>query len=150
MEKVKERKPGKFALFCEGPSRTKQAFKDACDINHIVKKFMKDGLISHVNSRQGMYADISSVVDYQKAQNLVLKANRLFSELPSELRDRFKNEPQNFLQFMSDPKNKGAAIEMGLLPAEKPAEPRPGPTAPDPPPKVASPEGEPAKQVPKK
>ena len=40
------------------PSLTKQSFKDECNINNIMSKYMKDGLIGHVNKHQGRYDDL--------------------------------------------------------------------------------------------
>ena len=38
-----------------GPSRTKQAFKEECDVNNILRKYEKTGLITHVAAYKGRY-----------------------------------------------------------------------------------------------
>ena len=53
------------------PSRTKQAFKQECDINHIMKKFKKVAGSEFLNQYQGylggQFGDFSEVVDYRTA-----------------------------------------------------------------------------------
>ena len=37
-------------LYCEDVSLTKQSFKDECDINNIMNKWVKNGILTHVDS----------------------------------------------------------------------------------------------------
>lgn len=111
-----------------GPSRTKQSFKDECDINNILKKFQKTGLLTHVAQYQGQYQDLPSDLDFQASINQVLAAQAAFSSLPSSIRARFENDPARFLEFVGNPANEKEMVEMGL------AKPRPDAPAPDEPP----------------
>lgn len=97
-----------------GLSRTKQSFKKECDINFILAKYRKTGLIDHLNTYQGNYSDLSNPVDYQTAMNIIINADMAFSTLPSEIRSKFNNDPHAFLTFVSDPKNEDSMIELGL------------------------------------
>jgi phage internal scaffolding protein len=108
-----------------GESRTQQQFKDACDINKIIARVKKGGLIDHVNTYQGNYADLTDVPSYQDAMNKIIQANDCFMTLPSDLRKKFDNNPQEFLAFVADPSNHDAMVELGLIsaPAEAPAPP---------------------------
>ena len=45
-------------------SRTKQAFKDECDVNLIADRWIRTGQISHVNNAQGVFANFDDVDDY--------------------------------------------------------------------------------------
>lgn len=96
------------------PSMTKQEFRDECDINNIMSKYQRDGLLLHVNKYQGEYADVTGAVDYHTAQNTVLAAQNAFMSVPSELRAVFDNDPGKFLSFVTDPANKEKLYEMGL------------------------------------
>ena len=40
----------------------------------------------------------------------------MFDNLPSDVRNRFNNNPAQLLDFVADPENKEEAIELGLLP----------------------------------
>ena len=97
-----------------GKSSTKQSFKDECDINNILGKFRKTGLLEHVAVHQGDYRDLSEPTDYQTALNIVLSANAAFESLPSDIRKDFGNNPAAFLEFVDNPDNADKLVEMGL------------------------------------
>lgn len=105
------------------PSLTKRSFKNECDINIIMSKFEKTGLISHHNAQQGQYGNFIGAPDYHHAMNLIIQANEMFASLPSKIRARFNNDPSEFLSFAQDPENTEEMIKLGLKHAEKPAEP---------------------------
>lgn len=125
-----------------GSSRTKQSFKDECDINVIVAKYIRTGVIDprSLNAREAMFADVTDVPSYQEALNVVRAAQEGFEALPAKIRDRFENDPAQLLGFMGDPKNEAEAIELGLItgpetPSAPPSTPPTAPTAPPAPPK---------------
>lgn len=103
--------------------RTEQHHKQACDINHILKRYDRDGVITHVTQAKAMYGDFSEINEYQESLNLVIKSKESFMELPSAIRQRFHNDPGEFLEFVTDPSNLDQMIEMGL--AEAPIDPQP-------------------------
>lgn len=96
------------------PSRAKQSFKEECDINRIVRKYQKDGVISHLNRFGGEYKDVTGAVDFHTANNIVLKAQETFMSLPSSVRQQFDNDPGAFMDFVHDPANEDKMVEMGL------------------------------------
>ena len=107
-----------FATVVDPLSLTKQSFKDECDINNLVSRWQQSGSVgSSFNSNSGMFADVSEVPDYHTALNIVLSAQKAFSDLPSPVRDRFKNDPGEFLSFFSDPANHDEAVSLGLTTA---------------------------------
>lgn len=101
------------------PSLTKQAFKEECDINAIMAKYEKTGLLDHVNKVQGNFGDFSEITDYQSALNAVMDANDRFNGLPAHLRAQFQNDPAQFINFVSDDKNYDKAIELDLIDEDK-------------------------------
>lgn len=95
--------------------RTKGSFKDEVDINTIVARGIKSGLISHVNENAGSYGDFSGFTDYHQAMNKVTAAQESFDRLPANIRSRFQNDAGEFIEFLSDPKgNMEEMIELGL------------------------------------
>lgn len=98
------------------PSMARQEFRDQCDINNILKQFKRTGIISHISAQQaqGSYEDLPDPMEYQDALNAVLIAQESFATLPSKVRNRFENDPQAFLAFMSDPKNAEEMYDLGL------------------------------------
>lgn len=124
MTKTKIRRPydassGSSITFPE-KTMTKQAFKDECDINNIMSKYQKTGLIEHVQNVQGSYGDFTSVQDYQLSLNQVIAAQEAFDQLPAKIRERFANDPSHLMSFLGDEKNRDEAIRLGLLEAPEP------------------------------
>lgn len=99
------------------PSMTKQSFKDECDINRIIKQFSATGMATHISERaaKGAYVDLPDSVDFQEALHTVAAAEAAFMSLPSKIRDRFVNDPEQFLAFLHNPSNEAEARELGLL-----------------------------------
>lgn len=93
---------------------TEQSHKDLCDVNKIIKKYDKTGLISHVQKIEAKYGNLSGA-DFQQMQNKIAGAISMFNALPSEIRGTFDNSPATFLNFMDNPDNRNKAIEMGLI-----------------------------------
>lgn len=95
--------------------RTKQSFKAECDINNIMARYLKTGVLEHVRQNVGQYLDVTGA-DFQAAQELVAGAHSMFHSLPSAIRTKFDNDPAEFLEFMENPRNAEEARELGLLP----------------------------------
>lgn len=96
-----------------GLSRTKQSFKNECDVNNILKNYNKTGVMPE-NFNPGEYRDLDGT-DYQEYMQTVASANSMFEELPSAIRKRFKNDPAQLLSFVHDDKNVAEAHKLGLL-----------------------------------
>jgi len=104
------------------PSRTKGSFKDQCDINFIMSRYLKSGAVDHVAKYGGSYGFATSLTLHE-ALNIVRKAEEMFNDLDSKIRIRFHNEPGEFLDFVQDPKNAEVLVEMGLANPAKVVEP---------------------------
>lgn len=103
-----------------GPSMAKQEFKRECDINNIMKKFERTGLLDHVAQYQGDYGDFTDApASYHDAMNTVLHAQEMFMTIPAEIRAEFDNDPGTFLAAVDDPAQRGRLVELGILPAEQ-------------------------------
>lgn len=103
--------------------QTKQSFKDECDINNIMKRYNATGSITHLNMRTPEYGDFSSPLEFQAALNTVMEGEAMFADLPSDLRDRFGNDPKQLLEFLADEANREEAVKLGIVqaPPEPPA-----------------------------
>lgn len=124
--------------FTDTHSLAKQSFAAECDINNILKKFEKTGMIEHVKEHHGHYGDFIGAPDYLTAMNAIVEAQEAFDSLPAKVRKRFANDPKEFLEFVQDPDNREEMQKLGLL--EPPQEPT---VAPAPTPKPEEPVGEP-------
>lgn len=98
------------------PSRTKQEFVKQCDINNIIKEFSITGQWNHVSAKaaQGAFLDLPDAYDFQSSMNTVIHAQQAFMSLPAAVRDRFHNEPGEFLAFVSDPANADELVKLGI------------------------------------
>ena len=123
---------------------TKQSFKDECNINKIMAKFQRTGMINHYSKHAPQYMNIPAI-EYHEALNMIAEANSMFAELPSSVRDKFANDPEKFLEFVQNPKNNDELVEMGLanppLSSQEPDPPtKPSATAPTEPPQGSEPQ----------
>lgn len=98
---------------------TEQAHKDVTDINKIIEKYDKHGLLSHVQTMEARYGDVTGV-DFRNAQDLYIKAQNSFEALPANIKKRFNQSAADFLDFMDDPNNRDEAIELGLIRGDSP------------------------------
>lgn len=115
-----------------GPGRTQQQYKDEVDINTIAKNFGITGRLPE-NVRMPTFGDFTDVEDYQSALNAARRASHSFMQMPAEVRLRFENNPQKFLEFCSNGANREEAIKLGLIAAPPvPASVPPPPEAPKP------------------
>jgi len=95
-------------------SMTKQSFANECDINNIMKRYEKDGVLNHLNTFQGNYGDFTGAVEYHEAMGIVARADQMFMTLPAEIRAKFGNDPGAFVEFATNPKNLDEMVSMGL------------------------------------
>lgn len=105
----------------QGVDMTKQSFAKEVDINEIIRRARKSGFLgnpSAVATRQAMYGDFSVLPNFHEMQDTVARVNAGFMELPPELRERFSNSPEKFLEFLGDPANREEAVKLGLLAPE--------------------------------
>ena len=66
-----------------------------------------------------VFRDFSSGDNYLELQNQLCEAQSTFNDLPSGIRDYFKNDPAKVIDFISDPDNALDAHEMGLITLDK-------------------------------
>lgn len=103
-----------------GPSLTKQAMKDECDVNMILKRFTKTGMLTHIAKGQPIYADVSDVGSYREAVDRVRAAEDFFMRLPSKVRAYFDNSVERYLDeagTLSPEELKNLGIEILERPA---------------------------------
>lgn len=96
-----------------GPSLTKQAMGRESNINFIMDKYQKTGMLNFVNNADPQYMDVQGI-DFHDAMNLVNEASETFASLPSSVRKKFKNDPREFLDWVHDPANLDEMVTLGL------------------------------------
>lgn len=97
-----------------GESRTKQSMAAATDINRMVERYQRSGVIPPVSIETPLYGDFSDVPTYLDALNAVREAEANFMRLPAKIRARVENDPVRFMEFVTDPENADELVELGL------------------------------------
>lgn len=107
----------KVGFSSDKPSLTKQSFKDSVDVNNIMAKYQKTGIVDHFNKYEGRYVDLDAST-FTENQMIVANAMSMFEELPSKARNHFNNDPAAFLEYVSQeqtPDSNALLGELGLL-----------------------------------
>lgn len=102
---------------------TQQQFKNDADINEIVRRAKKTGSLIDPSIKVGrvpQFGDFSGVVDYHTAQNQLIEAKNAFMQLDPYVRQRFRNDPHELIEFLSDDKNRDEAEKLGLVSRKMP------------------------------
>lgn len=86
------------------PTKTQQQFEKDTNMNIIMSNY-KRGIMPKFMSR-GAYADLYSAPEslaeaFQQISAMVEE----FDKLPAHIREQFKNSPEVFVNFISDPRN---------------------------------------------
>jgi len=102
--------------------RVEQSHKDEVNINNIVKRHGMD-LIAKTAALQQFKYDDNPNNDFQETMNAILKAEKSFSSVPSEIRKQFDNDPAKFMDFIHNADNQQQLIDWGL--AKAPETPQP-------------------------
>lgn len=106
--------------------RTKQSFKAECDINNIVGRFAKSGIIEHENTHTPQYG-FAPNMDLKESFQMMQNASEKFENLSPEIRENFNNSPAEFLEFVDNPSNRPEWAAMGLTPNDPDTDPNSAP-----------------------
>lgn len=128
-----EWKARKYMIDLSEGDRTKQQFKDETDINKILARYEKTGQLTHISTVMPQYGDFTMVTDYQTAVHQVQEAQDAFMSIPAKIRSQFDNDPHKLIEFLDDPNNDQAAIDLGLKEGVKTPDPVDPPAVVDPP-----------------
>lgn len=128
------------------PGVTDPSGAEDCDINNIVARFHKTGILPNVDVRS-VFADVSDAPSYQDALQTIINAENQFMSLDAKTRKKFSNDPAEFLDFVENPENAQELVKMGLAvlaePTPSPAAPGPAGGQPDPSPAKSKPDSAP-------
>lgn len=112
------------AISDTGESMAIQSEKDNVDINNIVDKWTRTGVVNG-GAKAPQFGDFSDMGDYQSMLNSVIEAESKFMELPAETRAKFGNDPARLIEAAQDPANLELFRSLGMAdPAPAPVEPQ--------------------------
>lgn len=99
---------------CKEKSATRQSEAEASDINFIMKRYEKTGVLP-VATREALFMDVSNFGTFHEALQHVEEARSAFDALPPKVRARFQNDPVAFVDFCSTPGNRDELVQLGLV-----------------------------------
>lgn len=113
----------RVAIACRG-GRTKQEFAEECDLNVLMRRYEKTGVLPTGKANPPRYVDAFDLPSFQESMQIVADAERAFMSLPSRVRGEFDNDPEKFVEFASNEANVDKLREWGLAkPQEAPLSP---------------------------
>nr|DAT51808.1 MAG TPA: Scaffold protein [Microviridae sp.] len=108
--------PPKVAGFSsDQPSKVQEQFADACQTDTIIRKYNMMGVNPFIASGGSQYLDTTQIPDFICANNAQVKVKEYFEGLPSDIRLEFNNDPMQFAEVVSDPRNADYLREIGVL-----------------------------------
>lgn len=113
-------------LSCQDSSLAIQSAEEEANINTIVRRF---GLTGQLPDQVAMpqSGDFTNIPDFHTAMNLIRKTQEEFLRIPADIRARFSNDPQKFMEFFEDEANRVEAGKLGFLkmPVQEPVQDQP-------------------------
>lgn len=104
------------------PSLADQHMAHLSNINWLIKRYTPDEVSQYLAARQVrpeiIGHDFSQEMSLQEAKNVVVKAKRVFSELPDEVRSLFAS-PLAFIKFIDNPQNADKLVKLGIVDAQR-------------------------------
>lgn len=94
---------------------TRSEFADDCDINMIMSRYVRTGVLDHLNNASALFADVSALGDYTTLASSLESAQEAFMQLPAAIRKAMGNDPANFESFVSDSSNNELLKMHGLI-----------------------------------
>jgi len=94
---------------------TKQSEAGACDINAMVSRWKRSGVVT-VTGQRPSYGDFSNVDDYYSGMNRIKAAQAEFLRLPSAVRKHCQNDVGKFLEMVMTRRGHDELVELGLAP----------------------------------
>lgn len=99
----------------EMESKVQEQFADACQTDTIIRKYNAMGVNPFIASGGSQYLDTTQIPDFLCAQNAKIKVQEYFEGLPADIRLEFNNDPLQFAEVVSDPRNENYLREIGVL-----------------------------------
>lgn len=99
----------------EMESKVQEQFADACQTDTIIRKYNMMGVNPFIAAGGSQYLDTTQIPSFVAAQNAQIRVKEYFEGLPSDIRLEFNNDPMQFAEVVSDPRNADYLREIGVL-----------------------------------
>ena len=94
------------------PPKVEQQHKELTSMRSILDRANRGALTLGTKNKPG-FCDFTGS-DYTRSKNIVADAKSAFEKLPSNLRERFHNNPGEFMDYVADPNNRDDMIENNI------------------------------------
>lgn len=102
----------KFTL----PSKTEQCHRSDCDINTIIARYNKTGVLgTSTQVREMIYGDFSSIPDRLFSETAMADAKERFMKLPLDVRKHFDHDMGKLLAALNDPSQIPTLENLGIF-----------------------------------
>ena len=104
-------------LKCTLPSKTEQCHREDCDINTIINRYKKTGVLGDSASqvRDMVFGDFSSMPDRLTSEIAVAEAKENFMKLPLNVRSHFDHDMGKLLKALNDPAQIPTLENLGIV-----------------------------------
>lgn len=102
------------SLECLDESLAIQSAEEESNINTIVRRFGVSGELPN-GLAMPQSGDFTNIPDFHTAMTMIRKTQEEFLRVPAEVRARFGNDPQAFMNFLENTENREEARRLGLL-----------------------------------
>lgn len=85
-----------------GVSLTEQHHARSCDINTIMAKYLRTGVLDHIKQYEPTFGDISEL-DFKESMDTIRTIEAEFGDLPAYVRAHFKQDASAYLRQISTP-----------------------------------------------
>lgn len=119
---------------CSQGGLTDQSFKNDADINVIIERFNKTGILPTIEKKP-YFGDVTEIPTLEQAFDIVDAARQEFEKLPAEVRKKMENNPAKLESFLEDEENHNFLKKHGVIVQIPEPTPTPAPepqTAPEP------------------
>lgn len=107
-----------------GESRVRPEFKDATDIEKILKRYTTTGIVPGMPGTPIYGLDVSEIGDLKSSLDFLNDLQERIGELPEGARNQLYADPEAFVAALGDAKDRDDLVKLGLVQAEaKPPEP---------------------------
>lgn len=79
---------------------TQQQFKEDCDVNNIMERYFRTGVLDHIAQNEPQYGMMDGKT-FTELQNEIAAAKSLFESLPARARAHFEHEVTQFLDYVA-------------------------------------------------
>lgn len=101
----------------EPDGRTQGQYLNECDINVVVATYRRADE-PYPNQRAAgrpQYADLPDATDLHSSLNMVADATNAFNSLPSDVRERYGNNPVDFVSALAVPSERAFLLDSGVM-----------------------------------